>query len=70
MANKEEEVKNMTQNITNLKDSLFAKLVNFDVSEHTDTLCVICADDGEPQEATHDAYGIEVCVDCYMDGCD
>ena len=70
MANKEEEVKNMTQNITNLKDSLFAKLVNFDVNEHTDTLCEVCADDGEPQEATHDAYGMYVCVDCYMDGCD
>ena len=68
MGNKKKEVKNVTKNITNLKDSLFAKLVNFDVKVHSDTLCEVCADDGEPQEATHDAYGMEVCVDCYMDG--
>ena len=70
MGNKKKEVKNMTKNITNLKDSLFAKLVNFDVKVHSDTLCEVCADDGEPIEASHDAYGMDVCVDCYFDGCD
>ena len=60
----------MTQNITNLKDSLFAKLVNFDVKKHSDTLCQVCADDGEPQEATHFSFGMELCFDCHSDGCD
>ena len=61
------ELKNMKQNITNLKDSLFAKLVNFDVCETGDTLCEICAGEGEPNEATHWSMSMDLCYDCYSE---
>ena len=69
MAIRRKELKNM-ENITNLKDSLFAKLVNFNIKETGDTLCEVCAEDGESMEATHFAWGMELCFDCYCDGSD
>ena len=56
------------ENITNLKDSLFIQLGYEEGMP--DTLCEVCAGEGEVQEASHDAWGMELCVDCYMDGCD
>ena len=56
------------ENPTNLKDSLFIQLGYEEGMP--DTLCEVCACEGEVQEASHDAWGMELCVDCYMDGCD
>ena len=56
------------ENPTNLKDSLFIQLGYEEGMP--DTLCEVCASEGEVQEASHDAWGMELCVDCYMDGCD
>ena len=56
------------ENITNLKDSLFIQLGYEE--NMPDTLCEVCAEDKMITEATHDAWGMELCVDCYMDGCD
>ncbi len=55
------------ENITNLKDNLFSLLEGYDICEHTDTLCEICAREGEPQEATHFSIGMELCYDCYSE---
>jgi len=56
------------ENITNLKDSLFIQLGYEEGMP--DTLCEVCASEKLITEATHDAWGMELCVDCYMDGCD
>ena len=54
------------ENITNLKDSLFIQLGYEE--NMPDTLCEVCAEDKMITEATHDSWGMELCVDCYMDG--
>ncbi len=55
------------ENITNLKDSLFNLLEGFDVCEHSDTLCEVCASEGEPTEATHWSMSMDLCYDCYSE---
>tara|TARA_B100000508_G_C11269294_1_gene184922 strand:- start:339 stop:512 length:174 start_codon:yes stop_codon:yes gene_type:complete len=56
------------ENPTNLKDSLFIQLGYEE--NMPDTLCEVCAGDKMITEASHYAWGMELCVDCYMDGCD